>query len=32
MSGEEIIKRVNEIKELIIRTPDKGDLALKYCD
>ena len=32
MSGEDIIKRVNEIKELIIRNPDGGDLALKYCD
>lgn len=32
MSGEDIIQRVNEIKELIIRNPDGGDLALKYCD
>ena len=32
MSGEDIIERVNEIKELIIRNPDGGDLALKYCD
>ncbi len=32
MSGEDIIKRINEIKELIIRDPDGGDLALKYCD
>jgi hypothetical protein len=27
MSGEDIIKRINEI-----RNPDEGDLALKYCD
>ena len=32
MSGEDIIKRINEIKELIIRDHDGGDLALKYCD
>ena len=32
MSGEDIIERVNEIKELIIRNPDGGDLALKYSD
>ena len=32
MDGEEIIKRINQIKELIIRNPDGGDLALKYCD
>ena len=32
VSGEDIIQRVNEIKELIIRNPDGGDLALKYCD
>jgi len=32
MSGEDIIKRINEIKEIIIRNPEGGDLALKYCD
>ena len=32
MSGEDIIQRINEIKELIVRNPDEGDLALKYCD
>ncbi len=32
MSGEDIIERVNHIKELIIRNPDNGNLALKYCD
>jgi|TARA_Y100000022_G_C13108703_1_gene310236 hypothetical protein len=32
MDGVEIIKRINQIKELIIRNPDGGDLALKYCD
>ncbi len=32
MSGEDIIQRINEIKELIIRNPEEGDLALKYCD
>lgn len=30
MSGEDIIKRVNEVKELIIR--EEYDLALKYSD
>jgi len=32
MSGEDIIDRINHIKELIIRNPDGGELALKYCD
>ena len=32
MQGAEIIKRITEIKELIIRNTDGGDLALKYCD
>jgi hypothetical protein len=32
MQGAEIIKRITEIKELIIRNPDGGDLALKHCD
>ena len=29
---QDIIERINDIKELIIRNPDGGDLALKYCD
>lgn len=32
MSGEEIIKRLNEVKEIIIRKPDDGDLAIQYID
>lgn len=32
MSGEEIIKRLNEVKEIIIRKPDDGDLAIHYID
>ncbi len=32
MSGEDIIKRINEIKEIIIRNPNEGQLALHYCD
>ena len=32
MSGEDIIERFSQIKELIIRDVDGGDLALKYCD
>jgi hypothetical protein len=30
MSGEEIIQKVNEIKELIIR--EELNIALSYCD
>jgi hypothetical protein len=30
MSGEDIIKRINEVKELIIR--EEYDLALQYSD
>ncbi len=32
MSGEEIIKRLNEVKEMIIRKPDDKDIHLKYID
>lgn len=32
MNGEEIIKRLNEVKEIIIRKPDDGDLAIQYID
>jgi hypothetical protein len=32
MSGEEIIKRLNEVKEMIIRKPEDKDLYLKYID
>ena len=30
--GKEIIKRLNEVKEIIIRKPNDGDLALQYID
>ena len=30
MSGEDIIERINQLKELIIRDVDGGDLTLKY--
>ena len=32
MSGEEIIKRLNEVKEIIIRKPKDKDLHLDYID
>lgn len=32
MSGEEIIKRLNEVKEMIIRKPEEKDLHLNYID
>ena len=32
MSGEEIIKRLNEVKEIIIRKPEEKDLHLSYID
>ena len=32
MSGEEIIKRLNEVKEIIIRKPEDKDLQINYID
>jgi len=32
MQGKEIIERLNEVKEIIIRKPNDGDLALQYID
>ena len=32
MSGEEIIKRLNEVKEIIIRKPEDRDLQISYID
>jgi len=32
MQGKEIIKRLNEVKEIIIRKPEDKDLQIKYID
>jgi len=32
MSGEEIIKRIKEIKTLMVRNPDGRTKALQKCD